>query len=262
MPTVVALTARSADRSASSNAGSSSATAAISPPMSAKRSASAAAPATVRLPMVTRRAPRLRQANTTAWAAPPAPATTTSVPASDRPIASSARLEPRRVAVEADEPPVGRLHDVVHRPDPLGIKLDLVAQARDNALVGGGHAEPEPVRPRAASTAPSTTSGLELEQLVVRIDPGRREGRVVHDLRMASSERLPDQGDPLGHRSAGAMRRTGPAVAGNVTFGMISSTQCWSCAGSGVIVCRTKYSTPASTRAWSEAMTSSGVPNR
>ena len=58
------------------------------------------------------------------------------------------------------------------------------------------------------------------------------------------------------------MRRTGPAVAGNVTFGMISSTHCRSWAGSGVIVWSTKYSTPASTRAWSEAMTSSGVPNR
>ena len=54
----------------------------------------------------------------------------------------------------------------------------------------------------------------------------------------------------------------GPAVAGNVTLGMTWSTHSWSCAGSGVIVCRKKYSTPASTRAWSEAMTSSGVPNR
>ena len=50
------------------------------------------------------------------------------------------------------------------------------------------------------------------------------------------------------------MRRTGPAVAGNVTVGMISSTQCRSWAGSGVIVWSTKYSTPASTRAWSEAI--------
>ena len=43
---------------------------------------------------------------------------------------------------------------------------------------------------------------------------------------------------------------------------MISSVQCRSWAGSGVIVWSMKYSTPASIRAWSEATTSSGVPNR
>ena len=62
--------------------------------------------------------------------------------------------------------------------------------------------------------------------------------------------------------TAGAIRRTGPAVAGNRTLGMIPSTQSRSWAGSGVIVWSMKYSTPASTRAWSEAITSSGVPNR
>ena len=58
------------------------------------------------------------------------------------------------------------------------------------------------------------------------------------------------QRDPPGHdaiaRPRPFGRRTGPAVAGNVTFGMISSTHCWSCAGSGVIVWRMNYSTPAS----------------
>ena len=129
-------------------------------------------------------------------------------------------------------------------------------------LYGAVTWSPSQSGPRASSTAPSTAVGLQLEQLVVRVDAGRREGGIMHDLRVASLERLADEGDAPGHRSAGAMRRTGPAVAGNVTLGMISSTQAWSCAGSGVMVCRMNDSTPASARAWSEAMTSSGVPNR
>ena len=67
--------------------------------------------------------------------------------------------------------------------------------------------------------------GFKLEELVACVNSGSGEGGVVHDLRMASPERLADQRDPACHRSAGARRRTGPAKAGNRTFGMISSTQ-------------------------------------
>ena len=75
---------------AARNAGSSSATAARRrSPIVENRSSITAAARAVRLPTVTRAAPAWRQAYTTACAAPPAPATTTSAPAIGRPIASS-----------------------------------------------------------------------------------------------------------------------------------------------------------------------------
>ena len=96
--------------------------------------------------------------------------------------------------------------------------------------------------------------------------PGGVERRVVHDLRVPSLERLAEQRDATGHDGTATRSRfglrTGPAVGGKITFGMISSTHAWSCAGSGVIVWRMNCSTPASTRAWSDATISSGVPNR
>ena len=115
--------------------------------------------------------------------------------------------------------------DVVDRTDRLGVGLDLVAQPGDQPLVRRRHAEAEPVGPARLAHGVLDRVRLELEQDVARVDPGRVEGGVVHDLRVASLQRLPDEADPPGHRSAGDMRRTGPAVAGNVTLGMISSTQ-------------------------------------
>ena len=173
-----------------------------------------------------------------------------------------AGTEPRRIGVDADQPPVGGAHHVVHRADRGGIRLDLVAQVRDDSLVRRGHAQPQPVRTACRGDGRLDLVGVELEQDVASVDAGRVERRVVHHLRVSPSQRLPEQRDPARHRRAGDIRRTGPAVAGNVTFGMISSIQSWSWAGSGVMVWSTKYSTPASTRAWSEAITSSGVPNR
>ncbi len=144
------------------------------------------------------------------------------------------------------------------------VGLDLVDQPGHDRLVRRGHAEPEPrvARPGLAHGAFDRIR-LQLEQDVAGVDAGRVERGVMHDLRVPPLERLAEQPDASGHRCQGVGgRRTGPAVGGNVTFGMMWSTHSWSWAGSGVIVCRKKYSTPASTRAWSEAMTSFGVPNR
>ena len=52
--------------------------------------------------------------------------------------------EPRRVGVDADQPPVVLADDVVDRADPLGVRLDLVDEPGDHPLVRRGHAEPEP----------------------------------------------------------------------------------------------------------------------
>ena len=89
---------------------------------------------------------------------------------------------------------------------------------------------------------------VDLHQLIAAVDAGGGEGRVVHHDRVPPPERLAEQRDAAGHAAAAAILRTGPAVAGNLTLAMISSIQSWSWAGSGVIVCSTKYSTPASTR--------------
>ncbi len=77
-------------------------------------------------------------------------------------------------------------------------------------LYGAVTWSPSQSGPRASSTAPSTAVGLQLEQLVVRVDAGRRECGVVHDLRVASLERLADEGDAPGHRQGDGGRRTGP----------------------------------------------------
>ncbi len=173
-----------------------------------------------------------------------------------------AGLEPRRVGVDADEAPVVGPDDVVDGADRRRVGLHLVDQVRDDALVRRRHAETEPVRSARVAHGGLDRLGLELEEDVAGVDPRRVERRVVHDRRMAPLQRLPDQADPAGHCQGVGGRRTGPAVTGNVTLGMISSTHSWSWSGSGVIVCRKKYSTPASTRAWSEATISSGVPKR
>ena len=142
------------------------------------------------------------------------------------------------------------------------MRLDHVAQARDQPLVWRRDLQAEPIRAARRRDGGLHRVGLELQELVTSVDACRGERGIVHDLGMASPQRLAEQGDPAGHRGTGAARRTRPAEAGNRTFGMISSTQSRSWPGSGVMVCSTKYSTPASTRAWSEPITSSGVPNR
>ena len=95
-------------------------------------------------------------------------------------------------------------------------------------LYGAVTPSPSQSGPRAARDgAGSTASGSSSSEDVARVDPGRVERRVVHDLRVAPLQRLADQARPGGSRADGRVggRRTGPAVAGNVTFGMISSTQ-------------------------------------
>ena len=173
-----------------------------------------------------------------------------------------AGAEAGRVGVEAHQLAGRRPGHAVDRADGRRVGLDAVAQAGHEALVWRRHLEAQPAR--AARLGHGRRHGrlVQLQELVAGVDPGRRERGVMHDLRVAPPEGLAQERDPLRHRRAGAIRRTGPAVAGNVTWGMISSTHARSCAGSGVMVWRTKYSTPASTRACSEAMTSSGVPNR
>jgi hypothetical protein len=174
-----------------------------------------------------------------------------------------ARAEPRAIAVEPDESPLGVLRHVVHGTDAVRLGLRDVTQCGDDPLVRRGDPETEPLVRPCRRHRGFHLVGFELAQLVSGVDPGRGEGGVVHDLRMAAPEGLAQQRDEAGHRRHGlGGRRTGPAVSGNTTLGMISSTHSWSWPGSGVIVCRKKYSTPASTRAWSEAMISSGVPNR
>ena len=211
IPTVVALTARSADRSAVSNAGSASATAVREPvPTSRKRSTSAVADAAVRFPTVTRRAPARRQAKTTAWAAPPAPATTTSAPASGRPIASSTPAwKPGASRVEPDQPAVVGPDDVVHGADGPRLVLDLVDEAGDDPLVRRGHPEAEPVRPARLCDRALHGVRLELEQDVPRVDAGRVERGVVHDLRvppLAAASRAAPTRRVIARGSAGGGR--------------------------------------------------------
>ena len=175
---------------------------------------------------------------------------------------STPARKPGASVLKPTSSPGGRPGHVVDRADGRRVGLDLVAQAGHEPLVRGRDLQAQPVRAPRRGHGRRHVRLVELQQLVARVDAGRGERGVVHDLRVAPPEGLAQERDALRHRRAGASRRTGPAVAGNVTLGMISSTHARSWAGSGVMVWSTKYSTPASTRACSEAMTSSGVPNR
>ena len=69
-------------------------------------------------------------------------------PSSGRPIASSTPARnPGASVLKPMSRPSSRPDDVVHRADRRGVGLDLVDEARDDALVRRGHAEAEPVRP-------------------------------------------------------------------------------------------------------------------
>src|SRR4029079_14087432 len=174
--------------------------------------------------------------------------------------------EPWRVALDPDHRPVVGADDVVDGADHLGVAFDLIDEPGDDLLVRGGDAEPEPIFSARARDDAGHLVRLRLAKDVSAVDPARIEGGVVHDLRVPPLERLADQGDLAGHEATATRLRfgfrTGPAEAGNCTFGMISSTHAWSCFGSGVIVWRMNCSTPASTRDCSDATISSGVPNR
>ena len=160
MPTVVALTARSAERRAAAKDGSPSATAATAPaPVPASRLATASADDSVRLPIVTRRAPARMQANTTAWAAPPAPATTTSRPARDRPSASStpARNPGASVLKPTSRPSAVR---TTLFTAPIAVASGSTSSQRPATTFLYGAVTPSPSQsgPRAAATASSTAS--------------------------------------------------------------------------------------------------------
>ena len=124
-------------------------------------------------------------------------------------------LEAGRVGVEPDETTLGRPGDVVDRPDRLRVGLHLVAQPGHDQLVRRGHAEPEPVGTARRLDGRFDLVGLQLQQDVARVDAGRVERGVVHDLRVAPPERLAEQRDAPGHASVTRppRRRAAPATA-------------------------------------------------
>ena len=217
IPTVVALTARSAFMVAARNAGSSSATAARRrSPIVENRSSITAAARAVRLPTVTRAAPAWRQAYTTACAAPPAPATTTSAPAIGRPIASSTPArKPGASVLNPTSRAVGVLATLLTAPIASRVGLHLVTQPGHDQLVRRGHAKPEPVGTARRLDGRFHVVGLQLQQDVPRVDSGGVERGVVHDLRVAPAERLAEQRDLPGHASVTRppRRRAAPATA-------------------------------------------------
>ena len=171
IPTVVALTARSADRERVAQTPRRPDRPPCDRPARrhAKRSRKLDRRRRRRFPTVTRLAPARRHANTTACAAPPAPATTTSVPPSGRAIASStpARKPGASVLNPTRRPSSVRDH-VVHGPDRIGVLLDLVDQRRRpracTAPSPPGPASPargprgRPARPRRAPAPSARTA--------------------------------------------------------------------------------------------------------
>ena len=108
--------------------------------------------------------------------------------------------EPGRVGVEADQPAIRVLRDIVHRADRPGVALDLVDEAGDHLLVRRRRPRgPANSGPRAARTASSTASGSSSSSTYRASIPAAANAGVVHHLRMATPERLAEEGDPPGH---------------------------------------------------------------
>ena len=106
-------------------------------------------------PTVTRAAPAVRHAYTTACAAPPAPATTTSAPASDRPIAASTPArKPGASLLNPTSRPSSVRTTLLTAPMRPRVGLDLVDEAGDHRLVRRGHAEARATRVRAPRRRP------------------------------------------------------------------------------------------------------------
>ena len=202
IPTVVALTARSADRSASANAGavqrprddrSPPPTSRTDRPAAARRLATGCA-------TVTRARPP--QAGEDDGVGRATGARHDDLGTGERAPHRElhARPEPGRVAVEADQPAVVGADHVVHRADRCAHRPRPRRRARRRAActARSRRARASPA-PRAAATAPSTSSSSISVQDVARVDARRVECGVVHDLRVPPLERLAEQGDPAGH---------------------------------------------------------------
>ncbi len=161
MPTVVALTARSASPSCLVNASSSSANASTRWSSDGRLcAASTAAADRSRLPTVTRSTPARRHACTIARATPPAPATTTFDPRSGKPIASSAPATNPGASVLI---PTSRPSSVRTTLFTAPISSASVSTSSHSAATSGlyGAVTPRPSQsgPRASATAASTSSG-------------------------------------------------------------------------------------------------------
>ena len=228
------------------------------------RVASVSAAAAFRLPIVTDRAPAARQVYTTACAAPPAPATTTAAPSSVRPIArSTPARNPAPSLLNPTSRPSASLVTLLTAPIRSASDSVMSHRPATTRLYGAVTPSPSHSSVRAAATAASTSSGSSSRSSYRASIPAAANAASCMTCECRRRSGLPSSATRrvIGARgSAGGA--PGPTVGGNTTLGMISSTHSWSWAGSGVIVCRKKYSTPASTRAWSDAMISSGVPNR
>ena len=144
-----------------------------------------------------------------------------------------ARPEPRRVGVDADKRPSSGRTTLLTAPIRAASGSTSSTRPATTFLYGAVTPSPNQSGPRAAVTAarprraraPAARSGH-------RSRPRRTPRRApTTECRRLSG--LPSSATP-GHDTVAATatfqfgRRTGPAVAGNVTFGMISSTHCWS----------------------------------
>ena len=161
IPTVVALTARSARSVASAKPRPPRSTTSSAPlPAPRIRVASASACSTVRLPTVTVRAPARRQVNTTACAAPPPPATTTSRPSIERSsTASTAAWNPGASLLKPTSRPSSLRTMLLTAPIACASGSTSSTNSATTCLYGAVTPRPSQSRPRAAAIAPSTSSG-------------------------------------------------------------------------------------------------------